>query len=715
MTSQEQRRGREAEQKVAFRMHPRVFAALGADLVTNDVVAVIELVKNAYDALATRVDVRFREGKDLGAFLEIEDNGIGMTDSMIDDVWCVVATPYRHSNPTTTKGRMRRRASGEKGLGRLSAARLGDRIEMLTQSEGKPCWKVTVDWSVLASAEKLEACFAVREKYAEPSPFSSSGTILRIHGLKEWDTTKVDDLKDNLSRLVSPFSKIENFAIFFTPPGEEAAPVAIEPPRFLSYPPYLIRGELTEDGDLSCRYTYAPLQGKKRNAERKFHWAALREELHSEQWAHLKKPSSGPFKFEVRAWDIGGDDMAEVAGRFKLQKTTIRKSIKAFKGISVYRDGILVLPKTESARDWLGLDLRRVSRTGTRLSTSQIVGYTAITAENNPEIADTSDRERLVNRPEVVLFEELLKYIVAVLETERESDRREARLAEEPLSELFTALSPAKLVADITEIAKEGGTVSETMPLIADFGRRLEEAKDQIERRFVYYSRLATVGTIAQMLVHEVGNKTMVIGKFLTSIKQALTSGELKGDILQHQLDLAESALDSLSQLADRFSPLASRSFRRGRRDCVLEKVICECLDIKAAFMERMGIQARRPDSVTRVAVDPGELFAVVFNLLDNALYWLAQSESKDRRVRFAIRDGRSRVNVEIHDSGPGITEGDEEKIFLPGVTRKPNGIGMGLTVASELVAEYGGRMHLIHPGNLGGASFGFDLPKSST
>jgi|SRR5208282_2878752 len=93
MTSQEQKRSPGAEQKVAFRMHPRVFAALGADLVTNDVVAVIELVKNAYDALATRVDVRFRESKEDGAFLEIEDNGIGMTDLIIDDVWCVVATP----------------------------------------------------------------------------------------------------------------------------------------------------------------------------------------------------------------------------------------------------------------------------------------------------------------------------------------------------------------------------------------------------------------------------------------------------------------------------------------------------------------------------------------------------------------------------------------------------------------------------------------------
>ncbi len=49
----------EKDHRIAFRIHPRVFAALGADLVTNDIVAVIELVKNSYDAFATRVDVRF--------------------------------------------------------------------------------------------------------------------------------------------------------------------------------------------------------------------------------------------------------------------------------------------------------------------------------------------------------------------------------------------------------------------------------------------------------------------------------------------------------------------------------------------------------------------------------------------------------------------------------------------------------------------------------
>ena len=86
-------------ERIPFRIHPRVFAALGADLVTNDVVAVIELVKNSYDAFAQNVWIRFRDDSGQGPFLEIEDDGTGMTKEIIENVWCLVATPYKEQNP----------------------------------------------------------------------------------------------------------------------------------------------------------------------------------------------------------------------------------------------------------------------------------------------------------------------------------------------------------------------------------------------------------------------------------------------------------------------------------------------------------------------------------------------------------------------------------------------------------------------------------------
>jgi HSP90 family molecular chaperone len=169
-------------------MHPRVFAALGPDLITNDVVAIIELVKNSYDALATRVDVRIREdGKTGQLVIEVEDNGTGMTRKEIVGVWAVVATPHRQLSPVSTKANRKRRVSGEKGLGRLSTARLGNSVELLTKAEKDRCWKVTVDWKSLTRAQSISGC-TLEISPQDRCPFEKTGTLIRVRDLRsEWN------------------------------------------------------------------------------------------------------------------------------------------------------------------------------------------------------------------------------------------------------------------------------------------------------------------------------------------------------------------------------------------------------------------------------------------------------------------------------------------------------------------------------------------------
>ena len=205
MTLQDQADGQEQKtyETIPFRMHPRVFAALGANLVTDDVVAVIELVKNSFDAFAQNVWVRFSEDPSEGPLLEITDDGLGMTRETIEEVWCTVATPYKDSNPVIKKGDKVRRVVGEKGLGRLSAARLGSRLNMLTQAVESPCWEVSVDWSAISQGDDLSQSVARFREYTEKSPFEESGTRLVISGLSEqWDDGRIEDLEENLARLI---------------------------------------------------------------------------------------------------------------------------------------------------------------------------------------------------------------------------------------------------------------------------------------------------------------------------------------------------------------------------------------------------------------------------------------------------------------------------------------------------------------------------------
>jgi len=704
--------------KVPFRMHPRVIAALGADLVTNDVVAIIELVKNSYDAFASTVNVRFGVDNEHGDFLEILDDGHGMTRKVIEEVWCLVATPYRVSNSLVRKGKKERRVAGEKGLGRLAAARLGTKLEMVTKAQKGPHIKVTTDWSAFTSSENTAASYVTVSEIPSDETIGACGTRVRIYGLKSvWDEVHIQDLNDNLARLISPFAKIGDFDIFLTLPQHEGTgiKVRVESPMFLSKPKYSISGHVNAKGNVQCRYQYSPItKGKPRSSPIKLNWTqiygeAIKRDPRLLSKLNAKLSGCGPFEFEIRGWDIGPHDTEEISEKFDLKKNSIRKAIGAHKGISVYRDDILVLPKSEGAKDWLGLDLRRVSKVGTRMSTSQLVGYVGIGKKGNPGIEDTSDRERLVANPEVIAFEEILKAIISQLENERDEDKLKPG-DDQRLINLFDELSAEELLAEMVEIANDGASAADALPVVREFSNKLDHVRATIEKRFEYYSRLATVGTIAQMLIHEIRHRTTVIGRFISTVAKYLKQHPDKK--LASGLESTDKAVDSLEQLADTFSPLASRSFRRRKRDSLLEESIDRTLSWVAGEIKHLGVKVRTPKTkMTRVAVDPGELDAIISNLISNALYWTSQKKIRKLEFRITrIKQGKW-VRVYVDDSGPGFSEKDIEKVFWPGVTKKPGGIGMGLTVASELVAEYGGEMFTICPGKLGGASFAFELP----
>ena len=696
---------------VHLRMHPRVFAALGADLVTNDIVAVIELVKNSYDAYANEVWVRLgTEGGE--PYMEIEDDGHGMTEAVIRDVWCLIATPYKEHHREVVRDGATRRVSGEKGLGRLSVGRLGQRLTLLTKADGHPCWQVKVDWDDLAAGDNLDES-TVELKQRAPTAFPhESGTLLRIHSLKSsWDDNQREELKHNLERLVSPFENAEDFEVHFAAPSNdgETTEITISSPHFLSEPKYWMRGEVDDQGNVNARYQYRAIStNDQRDQQTIVPWHRIYRSVNSGALAEEERDATcGPFSFDIRAWDISQDGTQEIAKHYRLQKRRIKAAIRANKGVSVYRDGVLVLPKSDGALDWLGLDLRRVSRVGGRLSTNQLVGYVSITAYGNPGIRDTSDRERLTASQEVSDFQAILRAVISELEKARDEDRaKDAK--ETPMEDLLSAVSATGAINEVNLLARAGQSASKAVPVLRSLERSLATTRKNIERRFIYYSRLATVGTVAQMLVHEIRNRTTAIGRFLQKYKQDV--GTPLSGLLRRPFEMANNSVQALERLADVFSPLANQRFKRGNRTCVLEERIEACLYLQRTELQRGRISYSIPETRTAVAVDPAELDAIILNLVSNSVYWLSEAEA-DRRLEFQIHaaNDQTKVSVRALDTGPGIQQEDMERVFWPGVTRKPDGIGMGLTVASELVAAYGGRM-AIEDVDVG-ASFTFELP----
>ena len=258
--------------------------------------------------------------------------------------------------------------------------------------------------------------------------------------------------------------------------------------------------------------------------------------------------------------------------------------------------------------------------------------------------------------------------------------------------------------------SKNKASAKDVVTPVREHDRRLKITRKSIEKRFFYYSRMATVGTISQMLIHEIRNRTSIIGNFLISV--AKIPSQFNDEKFRTRYDRAGRSLDGLEKLADTFAPLANARFSKQKRTSVLEDQIDDCLELQERAIVSKGIRCSKPNTRTGVAVDPGELDTILLNLILNSVYWLDKVPLEKRTLDFTVDNSTvpGRVTVAVEDTGPGISEADSRIILNPGVTRKPDGIGMGLTVAAELVHSYGGKMGVGHNGNLG-ACFVFDLP----
>ncbi len=705
--------------RVAFRFHARALAALGRDLVTDDVVAIMELVKNAYDALATRVDVRIRSGDGIGGdgYIEVVDDGHGMDYITVRDVWFTIGTPFRQKGSAPATGALSRVATGEKGLGRLSAARLGREIRLTTKTKGCTVCDFSLNWDDLLQGEDVSGAeFEVTE--LPPAAFEKShGTRVRIGGLRShWDEHKINDLRESLGRLISPFAEVKDFTLHLDVTDDQGGSdiQSIAPPQFMLQPKYAIQGSVEVDGTIRATYRHSPIDGRGRR-EREFQepWKASRDALREENHVGVEggRLECGPFVFEIRAWDLTKDDTRDIAEHFSEKRRHVRAAIASQKGVAVYRDDVLALPKSDGARDWIGLDVRRISRVGNRLSTNQIVGYVRITKAGNPELRDTSDREGLMLNPAAVAFRNLVKRIVELLEIERHKDRMEAK-DKGTATELFSDLSAEPLLARLEELRDSGADMADAVEAAKEFGDKLEQTRTVIEKRFGYYSRLAVIGIIAQLVIHEILSRTTVIGRGLR--KAGKLAKRVRDEVTVQALDMARGSVTALEALADRFAPLASRSYRPGHRISVVEESVGRCIDMLSPEIRsgRIAVETEF-DMRTAVRIDPAELDTILLNLLTNALYWLRRRDDGERRLRFRLTPGPTteRVTISLDDSGPGVDPDERNRVFWPGVTHKPDGIGMGLTVASELVDGHGGRMRTIVPGSLGGGTFEFDLP----
>ena len=203
-----------------FKISSELKNIIGKDLIVNDEVAIFELVKNSYDAYATRVDIIFDNDK-----IIIRDNGKGMDIDDIKNKWLFVAYSAKKDNledqdiftqkqyqDYRNKIQTKRGYAGAKGIGRFSSDRLGKKLTLYARKVGSnTVHKIEVNWvdfeknsqeefiNIPVTYQKLSASKVSFDNFTQ-------GVILEITNLRsQWDDLKIESLKRSLGKLINPF------------------------------------------------------------------------------------------------------------------------------------------------------------------------------------------------------------------------------------------------------------------------------------------------------------------------------------------------------------------------------------------------------------------------------------------------------------------------------------------------------------------------------
>lgn len=712
-------------EKSHIKIHPRAIEAMGANLVTNDNVAILELVKNSYDAFAYKVKVSFGVNN---TSITILDDGLGMDKQTIENDWATISTTCKVNQKEVYRDGKTRIVSGNKGLGRLSASRLGNKLTLITKKRNQPIYQTTFVWNDFYEKLSTDECLFEIYELESDDDIKDCGTKLIIEGLNsEWDNAKLEDLKIELQRLLHPF-KENDFKIIFNNENEplnlfnfQDGGDEIEISPLINDPVYKIYGYVDKHQDVY--YTYEEIENYNEVQSRKttiksdvITWEEIKEKcdsLLSDNLIYFDDVNCGPFDFEIRVWEMSNDYLSTISEKYGLKsRIIVRKVINNLKGISVYRDGVLVLPKSETSRDWLGLDKRRISQIGRRLSTTQIIGQINISLENNPKLIDTTSRESFVANEEYSNF-----YVICVagIIEKLQKLRNNSKVEENKkvaVKDLFQNASPDRLRQAVEEAVKKNKSAAEVQKVVNEYSDNLEKNLEELKERVEYFAQLASAGTFSKLIIHEIKNATNPILRFNKSV---FSTFKPLPERIKRDYDLSEASCKRLLDLSDAFSPLSRVTFKKEKHSCNLFSEVNNVgLLMESVLSDNEITLKNEVDPEITIGLHPGEIQTILINLIDNAIYWINKRNYNKKIIRIYNKSINDReIAVNVSDTGTGVDEILGEKIFAPGVTGKLHGFGMGLVVANEIIASHGGYFKNIQPGELdNGATFEFSVPK---
>ena len=676
--------------KVSFKPRARLLLLLGDQLIRDPGVAVFELVKNAFDADSPSATVTMSRVEDPArGQIIIEDSGVGMNANTVSGVWLEPGTDFRirqkeRGEPTLKYGRV---PIGEKGVGRFAAHKLGSNVRLITRSANSAEVLVDIDWENDFKQKRYLEDVEVRVVERTPEHFTGkrTGTRLEITRLRDtWSRGMLRDLARAVSAISSPLAGVGDFkANLVLEDHNEWLEGLLDVKDVLKYSLYQAKC-LLKGSTLSYVYEFNPFPGMEKRVEpRKItHRLVLGD---AKNPINLDDHNIGPVELKLYVFD-------QDARVLKLGEVSDKKGLKEFLnesgGIRVYRGGIRVYDYGERGNDWLGLGGRRVNVPTKRLSNNLIVGAVTLDIKKsanlklNRGLIEKTNREGFVENTDYEAFRDAVVYALQSIEVERNIDKRRIRNAytdqrfREPVLE------------DLTELRE----IVEKKKLTGEVGPYL----DRIETDFrAIRDRLltsASAGLSLSVVIHEVekGVAELVLA--------------VEGDKATNRI---RALAKHLAELIEGFGALVRRSGIGTERASSLISQALFNLELRLK-VHKIELVKRPRQSQFDVKCSRRLVISTIMNLIDNSIWWLdnkwGDQAGKKKILIEQLNDLDGHRAIVVADNGPGFID-PPEFLVEPFLSRKPDGMGLGLHIASEVMKAQGGDLVFPEKGDT-------DLPK---
>ena len=477
------------KQILKWRFDVNTFRLIGRELITDRITAVYELVKNCYDANATRVDVRLlnvAQHKNGNSRIIISDNGVGMSFEDVKNKWMVVGTASKRRQLYSPPP-FNRKYVGEKGIGRFAVDKLGSRVKISTKRRGDTekliiniLWN---EYEEKSRADQLTLFTDIENFYTyESADLEDSGTTLEISSVAElWTELDIVRLERELEKIKSPFFPIKPpFNIFITSNEYATYDEKQVSPDPIKYSSHHFSLSFNLNQGTQERLKFLKSEGE-----------IVKEDIPIRDF--------GPIKFELFYFDENA----------KKQYNRVYKNDDArIDGIRIYRDGLITTPFAEfesqrdKKRDILGIDKRLWSGFLDKISTREVIGVIEITKQNNPNIVDATNRQDFDDRKE---YRSLKNFVIEQLNVLGELKRHQREVGSTTTTvALEKAGSDIKHFASaLTELAKKDPNLEATLRPLKDHAKQIDrsirkgiqqqkrERREHIRKENIYLSLMS--------------------------------------------------------------------------------------------------------------------------------------------------------------------------------------------------------------------------------